>query len=399
MTPRKASLRVAHEKGCPAGQATSLDSLERCKCKPSYYVLWRDRTGATRKSPRVRDRRTADMALRAQQVEIDQGNIGYQERREMDFPAWVDEYTVILGLRKVKGSTRRGYDGTLEIAKDVFGSIPVRAIGQAEMRRFHTSVAVKKIQKRGHVGETAKSSDATVLRRLRELGACLQAAMIEGYADTNPVPRFRKSLRLRAPKTSSPPFTDAEIARLYAGLAAAEPVYLAIVKAAVETGCRIGELVAMDWSALKLLEGELRVTGTWDELNGLTTPKDGEARTVYLTPGARTVLEAWAKRHEPDASGPLFPSPTTGRRLHVAYARRLVHGAMTSGAIPLVDPGTGLRRKPFHSLRATFTRRQLEAGRHPQWVEAQLGHSSLDLTIGVYGSWSRDAMIAEAAKE
>ena len=53
---------------------------------------------------------------------------------------------------------------------------------------------------------------------------------------------------------------------------------------------------------------------------------------------------------------------------------------------------------PFHSLRATFARRQLEAGRRPQWVEAQLGHSSLDLTIGVYGSWSRDAMIAEAAK-
>ncbi|HUY70773.1 MAG TPA: hypothetical protein VMV08_00900, partial [Gaiellaceae bacterium] len=77
MTPRKASLRVAHEKGCPVGQATSLDSLERCTCKPSYYVLWRDRTGATKKSPRVRDRRTADKALRAQQVEIDQGNIGY----------------------------------------------------------------------------------------------------------------------------------------------------------------------------------------------------------------------------------------------------------------------------------------------------------------------------------
>ena len=39
MTPRKASLRVAHQGSCPNANATALDSLTGCKCKPSYYVL------------------------------------------------------------------------------------------------------------------------------------------------------------------------------------------------------------------------------------------------------------------------------------------------------------------------------------------------------------------------
>jgi hypothetical protein len=73
--------------------------------------------------------------------------------------------------------------------------------------------------------------------------------------------------------------------------------------------------------------------------------------------------------------------------------------AMTAASIPQLDAQSGRPRKPLHSLRATFTRRMLERGRHPQWVEAQLGHSSLQLTIGVYGAWTAEAMRAEAGKE
>jgi hypothetical protein len=38
MTPRKASLRVAHSSKCANRNATALKSLKGCTCKPSYYV-------------------------------------------------------------------------------------------------------------------------------------------------------------------------------------------------------------------------------------------------------------------------------------------------------------------------------------------------------------------------
>ena len=71
---------------------------------------------------------------------------------------------------------------------------------------------------------------------------------------------------------------------------------------------------------------------------------------------------------------------------------------MVTAGITTADARTSKSRKPFHSLRATFARQQLEQGKNPQWVEAQLGHSSLQLTVGVYGAWSEEALRAEAAK-
>jgi len=45
MTPRKASLRVAHQRTCPLAMATTLESAAKgsgCKCQPSYYVITPD---------------------------------------------------------------------------------------------------------------------------------------------------------------------------------------------------------------------------------------------------------------------------------------------------------------------------------------------------------------------
>jgi integrase len=120
---------------------------------------------------------------------------------------------------------------------------------------------------------------------------------------------------------------------------------------------------------------------------------------VHLTPEAIAVFEAWQKGKPVQASGLVFPAPRSRGYLNDDYLRKVVGAAMGSAGIEKVDKASGRPRKPLHSLRATFTRRQLEAGKHPQWVEAQLGHSSLTLTIGVYGAWSEPALRAEAARE
>src|SRR5262249_9127464 len=64
MTPRKASLRVAHARACTNATASSPSSLKGCPCQPSYYVFQRDRNGRPIKSQRVKTRKTADAMLR-----------------------------------------------------------------------------------------------------------------------------------------------------------------------------------------------------------------------------------------------------------------------------------------------------------------------------------------------
>jgi integrase len=398
VAPRKASLRVAHQTKCAHANSTSVESLNGCTCKqPAYYVLWRDSSGATCKSARVRDRRVAEKVLRKKQVEIDKGNVDYQERRSIAFPEWADEYEAILEARPgIKPATRRGYAGTLRLAREAIGYVELRKIGPPELRGFHARMKAL--------------APATQVRHLKHLGACLSAALDEGYLERNPLPGFKKSLRLRV-AAGTPPYTDGELAALVVAVAnpdpvtddgerrPAEPVYPMVVRAAATTGARIGELVALDWTDVKLADGTLRIRHTYDPVAGTkVAPKDNDERTVYLTPEAQQVFAEWVREAGVHDSGLVFPAPRSKAFLNVDYVRKLVNVALTQAGVPKVDPMSGRPRKPFHSLRATFARQQLEQGKNPQWVERQLGHSSLQLTVNVYGAWSDEAMRAEAAK-
>jgi integrase len=389
MTPRTASLRVAHQADCPHASKTSIDSVRRgrggCKCQPSYYVMWRDASGATHKTPRVKDRRAAERARTKKQNEIDEGRAGVERVENRSFPDWADEYERILEQRgKVKGSTLRAYADTLRIARDTIGHVNVRAIGVRDLERFHERIA--------------HTSPATQIKHLTQLSGCLAMAVTRGYADnTNALRTFRSELGLRAPK-GTPPFTDGELARLLAALRHEEPVYLAIVRLAVETGARIGELIALEWEAVDLSGGKITIRHHYDAVDGLTLPKDRDARDVYLTPRATRVLGAWIRRVGVHEAGLVFAAPRSGGHVNADYLRKIILDAMSTAGIAKLDPQSGRPRKPLHSLRATFTRRMLEQGKHPQFVEAQLGHDSLALTVHTYGRWSDEAMRAEAAK-
>jgi integrase len=381
VTARKASLRVAHGKGCPQGGKTSLDSLTGCNCLPSFYVSWRDASGAARKSPRVKDRREAEKALRAQQVEIDRGRVG-TAIKDIEFPAWVDMYlNEILPSRPgIKGTTERTYRDTLERAVEEIGHVKVREVGNPELRRFHATIA--------------GLAPDTQVKHLSALSACFTAAIEDGYCDANPVSPFRKRLRLKRSK-GTPPYTDGEVARLLAALRNEDDLYCGIVRVMLETGARMGEAIGLDWSDVDLLGGKLEILHTYGP-DGLTIPKDSETRTVYLTARALRAFAWWTRRTGVRETGPVFATPA-GSYIDDRQLRRIVERAINAAGIPKVNPEVSRRpRKTLHSLRATYTRRALEAGMHPQFIEAMLGHSSLDLTIGTYGAWSESALRAEA---
>src|SRR5437868_2424548 len=96
MTPRRASLRVAHQAGCPNATKTSIDSLKGCKCKPSYFTFHRGRDGRAVKGARVKDRQVAERALRKVQVTIDEDRTDQARPKNETFDEWADEYLTII---------------------------------------------------------------------------------------------------------------------------------------------------------------------------------------------------------------------------------------------------------------------------------------------------------------
>lgn len=396
MTPRRASLRVAHQRGCPHASKSTLataptgKSRNGCTCKPgpSYYTFHRDRAGKPVKGERVKDRQIAKRALTAKQHEIDEDRVGVSRPDGRTFSAWADEYLTIIEKNGRKASTLAGYMPTVRYCEPLFGSTLLRGVGNPELRRLVDAIRAN------------KGTDATVSKHLRHVGAILQAAVDDGLIAESPMPRFKKSLRLKV-AGGVEPFTDPELAKLWARMEAdkVEAVYQAVAKLAVTTGARAGELAALSLDDVDLLGGRMTIRHHYDRASGqLTTPKDGSPRTVYLIGPARKILEAWIGAHgDRPGTAPLFVAPRSGERINTQYLARVVAATMAEAGIPEVGEG-GRKRKPLHSLRASFTRIMLEQGRASQWVQGQLGHATADLTIGTYGAWTDEAQAAEAAR-
>jgi hypothetical protein len=74
--------------------------------------------------------------------------------------------------------------------------------------------------------------------------------------------------------------------------------------------------------------------------------------------------------------------------------RRELYPAMERAGIPRVGP-TGEKRT-FHSLRHTFARIAIDQNRPIFWLSKHLGHSSLDVTSGVYGHFEKTTRQREA---
>jgi integrase len=401
MSPRKVSLRVAHQKGCPNATKTTLESALKkagCLCQPSYYTLQRRPDGTIEKGPRVKDRRTAETMLHAAQVSLDEGRGGIARPKTITLHVWIDEFLELTGQRVDRGDLKRrtlvGYVESCGHARKTIPDIPLREIGTAELRAFDNRVSVTTAETK-----TRATKPASRLRHLRHLSACLSAAVDEGYLDANPCRRFVKTLGLKAPKRGKAPFEDHELERLWSALGNYEDVYLYVCRFSAETGLRLGELVALDWSNVHTDLTRVYVEHGWDEEYGLIAPKDGEPRWVYLTPHARSVLEDWfAIIREPERVGPVFTNPLTGGRLTPRIAQRRLVTAMEDAGIPKEHPDLRLPRT-FHSLRYTTSVLMQRRGVHPRLIEQTLGHSSLELTYGVYGGWSPEQLAAEANRQ
>ena len=215
MSPRTASLQVAHQRDCPNESKTSLSSVgsgSGCKCKPRYYTFHRDERGRRIKGNRIGDRRVAEKELRKIQVEIDEGRTVASRSRCHADPAGVGR-PLPRGDRR---TARRRRDAEALHAGCVRGVAPHRCA----RARAHRAVRDGRPHDQGLRALARDVSPATKLRRLRDLRACLNEAGRK-HIEHNPVSDYLrtaegKGLTKAVPKRGKDAFTDVELEKLWA---------------------------------------------------------------------------------------------------------------------------------------------------------------------------------------
>ena len=382
-----ASLQERHTRGCGLGRPwTTFENAadKRCSCKPGpmFHVVSRV-DGRLVREPVGHNRKLAERALRKVQVQLDENT--YQAPQSVSFADWADRW--LEGLRRQE-TTRQTYRSSLSYAKAVLGKKPLRKLTTTDVRAY-----LDHVERANRTRKRAREvSPTTLAKHLRHLGACLQAAKAERLIAENPVRLLASSAKPKAAKKRPSYFTDEELARLWPEVAE-RPVYSHLCRLAVTAGMRLGELAALRWSDVKLLNDEIEVSRTYTPGIGEKGTKSGEPRTVDLTPQAKRLLEQWYPMtsgdglvFEREIGGPL----DGGQVLDVLYA------AVDCAGINRIGERGG--KRTFHSFRNTFARIALEGGAQLTWVQAQLGHSSITLTRDVYGAWSRRAEKVEAQR-
>jgi integrase len=155
--------------------------------------------------------------------------------------------------------------------------------------------------------------------------------------------------------------------------------YVALVATAAYTGARFGELAALSASRLDLLRGTLTVTQHLSEVKGRTMvrpPKTPASRRQIALPQFLCEILGTHLATHASPEGFVFTSPNGEPLRRTNFRRRTF--------LPAVRASVGEPMR-FHDLRHTHVALLIAQGEHPKIIQTRLGHSSIQVTLDLYG--------------
>lgn len=285
------------------------------------------------------------------------------------------------GCRRWKPATQTRYEEILRlyISPAACFQKPLDQIGRRDIKEHL-------------LGVSARRSPATVETVHTVISGVFNEAIDDELLRGNPTvkvldrvlpPQNRRDVKEAAPLTVE------ERDRLLAAAGRiASTAELMVLKAMVFAGLRLGEALAMRISNLDLAAGTYLVAESYKN-HLFQTPKTDKTRVVdlpaswcaelqeYVTGLKRKQLRG-ARRRDVDL---LFLDPKE-KSARWPFSQRTVQGLMQR-----VCKVAGLRPRNPHDLRHTYATTLLMAGVSPAYVQKQLGHHSISMTVDTYGHW------------
>jgi len=237
-------------------------------------------------------------------------------------------------------------------------------------------------------------SKNTIRLAITTLRALLSAAVEDRLLDHNPAQglgRFVKSEKAQREATS---LTSAEVEQLVStAQEAVTPGHYALILTALRAGLREGELAGLERGDIQFgthansPDRFILVQRTFDRRWSRTmlTPKSGKPRRVDMSRELpRTlmslfdakILKAFAAGRSEVSGELVFPSEADTPIEMNNFIQRTFKPLLTRA---------GLRDIRFHDLRHTFGSLLIQAGASLAYVRDQIGHSSIQVTVDIYG--------------
>jgi integrase len=349
-------IEVRHSRSCasktggsctcePGYQASVWSRREKKRIRKTFRTVaaakaWRhDSAGAVRRGEmKAPTKRTFDQAAAAFLVAVETGEMTNRSG---------DAY---------KPSAIRGYRSALN--KHVLpelGHLRLSEIERHDLQRLVDSLR-------------RQMSPSTLRNALMPVRVIFRRAVRDGEITINPTANLElPAVRGRRERIA----TAEEASQLIATL----PVELqALWATALYAGLRLGELRALDWENVDLANGKLRVEQSWDAREGLIETKNRGKRTVPIAAALRDLLVVHRMRlGEPE--GFVF-GRSPDHPFNDKAVRRETRGAWDAAELAPID---------LHEARHTFASLMIAAGVNAKALSEYMGHSSIKITLDLYG--------------
>ena len=234
---------------------------------------------------------------------------------------------------------------------------------------------------------------ATVTSLKAVLSSIFQFACEEGLLESNPVARLGKFIRKKDKKTGKASLTKEQTAQFLGIVKEEFPKHYAFFLCAFRTGMRLGELLALAWEDVYLERNLIEVKRSYSG-GVISSPKNGKSRLIDMSEQLKNVLLDHQKSLKKNFGGNLpCCSPDLNRPnfnvIHLVFPNR--KGKPMDGEnikhriFYKVTKQMGLLKFRFHDIRHTFASLLLQQGESLHYVKEQMGHSSIQTTVDIYG--------------
>ena len=154
-----------------------------------------------------------------------------------------------------------------------------------------------------------------------------------------------------------------------------------LYKTLLASGCRIGEVLALEWSDIDLKKGIISISKTLNRYQETNTPKSKAGlREIDIDKATVSLLKQYKKRQQVQSwqlgrsEGIVF-TPFTTKYAYACLLRKRLQGHFKSAGVPDIS---------FHGFRHTHATIMLYAGIEAKDLQYRLGHSNISMTLNTY---------------
>ena len=306
-------------------------------------------------------KRDAQRVLTDKIGEINAGT--YKEMPKTTFKTFSKHWLKTYAEVNVKGSTYNRYNDIVErLLQPALWFYQMSDISTGQLQLF-ISERMKKVSAR------------TVIQEITVIKLMFKHALKWGYIKLNPAELLDR------PKFEKPEIeilTPEEIEKF---LATISGHYRVAFLTAVLTGLRAGELWGLFWSDIDWNAKQIHIKRSlWH--GSFQAPKSKRSvRKIDIPDSLILELKKWKLACPISESDLVFPDKNGQPTPHGNAIRRHFIPALKKAGLPKVS---------FHSLRHTNASIRIQSGQNIKYIQSQLGHSSINVTMDTYGHLFND---------